>query len=40
MVSLVTGIVIIMAAWLIVRTILLGLGVNTEIAEQFLDLDS
>lgn len=40
MLSLVIGIVIIMAAWLLVKTILLSLGVDTGIAEQFLDLST
>lgn len=40
MLSLVIGIVIIMAAWLIVKTILQTLGVDTSISEQFLDLNT
>lgn len=39
MTSLGIGILVILAAWLIVKSILSSLGVDTGIAEQFLDID-
>jgi hypothetical protein len=39
MTNLVIGIVLVLAAWLIVQTVLTALGVDTSIARQFLDVD-
>ncbi len=39
MTSLVVGIIIIMGAWFVVQSVLKTLGVDTSIAEQFLDID-
>lgn len=39
MTSLVVGIIIIMGAWFVVAAVLSALGVDTTIAEQFLDID-
>jgi len=35
----VVGIIIIMGAWFVVQSVLKTLGVDTSIAEQFLDID-